>query len=405
MVEFKSVSQLDNYIKSYLTGSEYLSDFSVTGEISAYTVSSRGHAYFTIKDAEAVMGCVMFSRYIAYTSFTPTIGMKVTVTGCMDFYAPSGKLQMQVLTMKEAGKGDLHEQYKQLFERLSKEGLFAPEHKKPLPVLPRRIGVVTSASGRVISDIVNTLRKRNPYFDLLLYPASVQGENCPPEITEGINYFNEKKNVDVIIVARGGGSYEDLFGFNDERIARAVYDCEIPVISAIGHEPDYTIIDYVADLRAATPTAAAEQVMASYDDQKNMVDNLALSLDIAVNQYLGAKRNVLDMLANHKALHTPAFYAKQQLLVVDKYRSSMNTAMEAKITNLRSEQKAILGKLESLNPTNVLKRGYSYVSSADGKAVESAQSLKKGDVIGIVFADGKATGTITDTSFDDRRSS
>ena len=405
MVEFKSVSQLDNYIKSYLTGSEYLSDFSVTGEISQYIISARGHAYFTIKDAEAVMNCVMFSRYIAYTSFTPTIGMKVTVTGCMDFYAPSGKLQMQVLTMKEAGKGDLHEQYKQLFERLSKDGLFAPEHKKPLPVLPKRIGVVTSASGRVISDIVNTLRKRNPYFDLLLYPASVQGENCPPEITEGINYFNEKKNVDVIIVARGGGSYEDLFGFNDERIARAVYECGIPVISAIGHEPDYTIIDYVADLRAATPTAAAEQVMASYDDQKNMVDNLALSLDIAVNQYLGAKRNVLDMLANHKALHTPAFYAQQQLLVVDKYRSAMNTAMEAKITSLRSEQNSILGRLESLNPTNVLKRGYSYVSGADGKAVESASSLKKGDVIGIVFADGKATGTITDTSFDDRRSS
>ena len=405
MVEFKSVSQLDNYIKSYLTGSEYLSDFQVTGEISAYTVSSRGHAYFTIKDAEAVMPCVMFSRYLSYVSFAPAIGTKVTVTGCMDFYAPGGKLQMQVLTMKEAGKGDLHEQYKQLFERLSKEGLFAPEHKKTLPVLPRRIGVVTSASGRVISDIVNTLRKRNPYFDLLLYPASVQGENCPPEITAGINYFNEKKNVDVIIVARGGGSYEDLFGFNDESIARAVYACEIPVISAIGHEPDYTIIDYVADLRAATPTAAAEQVMASYDDQKNMVDNLALSLDIAINQFLGAKRSNLDMLANHKALHTPAFYAKQQLLIVDKYRSAMNTAMEAKVTNLRSEQKTIMGRLESLNPTNVLKRGYSYVSNADGKAVESAASLKKGDVIGIVFADGTAEGTITDTSFDNRRTS
>ena len=405
MVEFKSVSQLDNYIKSYLTGSEYLSDFSVTGEISAYTVSSRGHAYFTIKDAEAVMGCVMFSRYIAYTSFTPTIGMKVTVTGCMDFYAPSGKLQMQVLTMKEAGKGDLHEQYKQLFERLSKEGLFAPEHKKSLPVLPRRIGVVTSASGRVISDIVNTLRKRNPYFDLLLYPASVQGENCPPEVTAGVNYFNEKKNVDVIIVARGGGSYEDLFGFNDERIARAVYECEIPVISAIGHEPDYTIIDYVADLRAATPTAAAEQVMASFDDQKNMVDNLALSLDIAINSYISAKRSFLDMLANHKALLTPAFYAKQQLMVVDKYREAMKTAVEAKVTSLSGEQKQLTGRLESLNPTNVLKRGYSYVSDKDGKAVESASSLKKGDVIGIVFADGKATSEIIDTSFDDRRSS
>lgn len=405
MVEFKSVSQLDNYIKSYLTGSEYLSDFQVTGEISAYTVSSRGHAYFTIKDAEAVMPCVMFSRYLSYVSFAPAIGTKVTVTGGMDFYAPGGKLQMQVLTMKEAGKGDLHEQYKQLFESLSKEGLFAPEHKKALPVLPRRIGVVTSASGRVISDIVNTLRKRNPYFDLLLYPASVQGENCPTEITAGINYFNEKKNVDVIIVARGGGSYEDLFGFNDESIARAVYACEIPVISAIGHEPDYTIIDYVADLRAATPTAAAEQVMASYDDQKNMVDNLALSLDIAINQFLGAKRSNLDMLANHKALHTPAFYAKQQLLIVDKYRSAMNTAMEAKVTNLRSEQKTIMGRLESLNPTNVLKRGYSYVSNADGKAVESAASLKRGDVIGIVFADGTAEGTITDTSFDNRRTS
>ena len=405
MVEFKSVSQLDNYIKSYLTGSEYLSDFSVTGEISAYMVSSRGHAYFTIKDADAVMSCVMFSRYLAYASFVPAIGMKVTVTGSIDFYVAGGKLQMQVVSIKEAGKGDLHEQYKQLFDRLSKEGLFAPEHKKPLPVLPRRIGVVTSASGRVISDIVNTLRKRNPYFDLLLYPASVQGENCPPEVTAGIEYFNGKKNVDVIIVARGGGSYEDLFGFNDESIARAVFDCDIPVISAIGHEPDYTIIDYVADLRAATPTAAAEQVMASYDDQKNMVDNLALSLDIAVNQFLDAKRSRLDMLANHKALHTPAFYAQQQLLVVDRYRSQMQTVMEAKVTSLQSEQKTMQGKLESLNPTNVLKRGYSYVSDADGKAVESASSLKKGDMIGIVFADGKATGTITDTSYDDRRTS
>ena len=405
MVEFKSVSQLDNYIKSYLTGSEYLSDFSVTGEISAYTISSRGHAYFTIKDADAVMSCVMFSRYIAYASFTPTIGMKVTVTGCIDFYVPNGKLQMQVLTMKEAGKGDLHEQYKQLFEKLSKEGLFDPEHKKSLPILPKRIGVVTSASGRVISDIVNTLRKRNPYFDLLLYPASVQGENCPPEVTDGINYFNEKKNVDVIIVARGGGSYEDLFGFNDERIARAVYACGIPVISAIGHEPDYTIIDYVADLRAATPTAAAEQVMASYNDQKNMVDNLALSLDIAINSYIGAKRSFLDMLANHKALMTPAFYAKQQLMLVDKYREAMKTSMEARVTKLSGEQKQLAGRLESLNPTNVLKRGYSYVSDKDGKAVESAASLKKGDVIGIVFADGKASGEIIDTSFDDRRTS
>lgn len=405
MVEFKSVSQLDNYIKSYLTGSEYLSDFSVTGEISAYMVSSRGHAYFTIKDADAVMSCVMFSRYLAYASFVPAIGMKVTVSGSIDFYVAGGKLQMQAVSIKEAGKGDLHEQYKQLFDRLSKEGLFAPEHKKPLPVLPRRIGVVTSASGRVISDIVNTLRKRNPYFDLLLYPASVQGENCPSEVTAGINYFNEKKNVDVIIVARGGGSYEDLFGFNDESIARAVFDCAIPVISAIGHEPDYTIIDYVADLRAATPTAAAEQVMASYDDQKNMVDNLALSLDIAINQFLDARRSRLDVLANHKALHTPAFYAQQQLLVVDKYRSQMKTCMESKVTSLQSEQKNMQGKLESLNPTNVLRRGYSYVSDADGRAVESASSLKKGDMIGIVFADGKATGTITDTSFDDRRTS
>lgn len=405
MVEFKSVSQLDNYIKSYLTGSEYLSDFSVTGEISAYMVSSRGHAYFTIKDADAVMSCVMFSRYLAYASFVPAIGVKVTVTGSIDFYVAGGKLQMQVVSIKEAGKGDLHEQYKQLFDRLSKEGLFAPEHKKPLPVLPRRIGVVTSASGRVISDIVNTLRKRNPYFDLLLYPASVQGENCPPEVTAGIRYFNEKKNVDVIIVARGGGSYEDLFGFNDESIARAVYDCDIPVISAIGHEPDYTIIDYVADLRAATPTAAAEQVMASYDDQKNMVDNLALSLDIAINQFIDARRSRLDMLANHKALHTPAFFAQQQLLVVDKFRSQMKNLMEAKVTSLQSEQKSMRGELESLNPTNVLKRGYSYVSDSDGRAVESASSLKKGDSIGIVFADGKATGTITDTSYDDRRTS
>ena len=398
MYKFENVSSLNNFIRSVFADNEILSDFMLTGEISSYTVSSRGHAYFTLKDAGAVISCVIFAGYLSQVSFRPVIGDKVVVTGKIDYYTVGGRLQMIVDTMRKSGEGDLHEQYKKLFDKLEKEGLFSPEHKRPLPVLPRRIGVITSASGRVISDIVNTIRKRNPYFDLLLYPASVQGENCPREVIAGLDYFYKRHNVDVIIVARGGGSYEDLFGFNDEGIARKVYEIDIPVISAIGHDPDITILDYVADLRAPTPTGAAEYVIAVYGDQKNSVDNLSLNLDLAVSGYVNSRRNILNGLINHKALHSPTYYCRNQRVVLSGLEERLRSTMTDIVKTRRGSLDKAFSGLNNLNPKNVLKRGYSYVSSANGEAIESVRSMAKGDIIEIVFADGSASGQINEVN-------
>lgn len=398
MFDFESVSHLNGYIKQSLQDNPYLAEFSVVGEISQYTVSARDHAYFSIKDDQSVINCVIFSRNRSALKIDPQIGMKVKVTGGLDYYSAGGKLQMIATNIEDKGAGDLHEQFNKLFKKLQDEGLFDGSHKKAIPILPRRIGVVTSQSGKVISDIVNTIRKRNPHHDILLYPASVQGELCPPEVISGIKYFNETRNVDVIIVARGGGSYEELFCFNDEGIARAVYASKIPVISAIGHEPDYTIIDYVADVRAATPTAAGEMVIASYADQTKEIDNLALNLDIAINQFIDSRRKALDVYKNHKALHSPAFYAREQLAVVNGLKNQLDALSSRFVKQAQSEVNEVKVRLDALNPNNVLNRGYSYVCNSKGKAVESAKSVKKGDNVSIVLSDGTLLTEIKDIS-------
>ena len=396
MFDFDSVSRLNGYIKQSLSDNPYLADFSVVGEISQYTISARDHAYFSIKDDQCVINCVIFSRQRNALKIEPKIGMKVKVYGGVDFYSVGGKLQVIATDIEDLGSGDLHEQFNKLFKKLQDEGLFASEHKKSIPILPRRIGVVTSASGKVISDIVNTIRKRNPHYDILLYPASVQGAECPPEVISGINYFNTEKNVDVIIVARGGGSYEELFCFNDEGIARAVYASEIPVISAIGHEPDYTIIDYVADIRAATPTAAGEMVIASYEDLQKDIDNLAINLDIAINQFVDIRRKALDVYKNHKALHSPAYYAMEQQAVVRELRTKLDALAGKRVEQSRSELNQVKVRLDALNPDNVLRRGYSYVCDKDGNAIESVNKVSRGDNVNIVLSDGKLISEIKD---------
>ncbi len=394
MFDFDSVSRLNGYIKQSLNENPYLAEFSVVGEISQYTVSARDHAYFSIKDDQCVVNCVIFSRNRSQLKITPEIGMKVKIYGGVDYYAQGGRLQIIVTNIEDLGAGDLHEQFNKLFKKLQDEGLFASDHKKNIPILPKRIGVVTSASGKVISDIVNTIRKRNPHHDVLLYPASVQGAECPPEVISGINYFNKEKNVDVIIVARGGGSYEELFCFNDEGIARAVYASEIPVISAIGHEPDYTIIDYVADVRAATPTAAGEMVIASYEDQRKEIDNLALNLDIAINQFVDLRRKALDVYKNHKALHSPAYYAMEQQAVVKELRTRLEALSGKMVEQTGSDINQMKVRLDALNPENVLKRGYSYVCDKDGNAIESVNKVNVGDNVSIVLSDGTLSGEI-----------
>lgn len=416
MSSFNSVTEFINYVSEYLADNGDLSVLTVTGELSGVTIYRSGHCYFTLKDEASCVSCVMFRTYLSQLDFVPKDGMKVVLTGTVNIYGPTGKFQINAKSMRFAGKGDLKEQFNMLFLKLQQEGLFNEEHKKKIPLLPRRIGVVTSPSGAVINDIIRTLNRRNPYFDLLIYPVAVQGENCPTEVAAGIKYLDSRDDIDVIIVARGGGSYEDLFGFNSEIIARACYECTTPLISAIGHETDNVILDYVSDLRAPTPTAAAELVLPVYADMQNYINNTEIRLEMAEESVLKSKRSYLDSLKNHKALMSPMFYISeahnkvnnlvQQLIKCsDNYLISNQAVLKSYSDSLEiSEQRIILREqnrlansvnvLDSVGPLNVLKRGYAFLSDESGKVVSSCDDIKQGDKIEIYLSDGSASASI-----------
>ena len=394
MWKFDSVTALGSYIKDRVYNDPTLSSVEVTGEISKITVYTSGHAYFVLKDEESVINSVMFRSSYMNLDFTPEDGQKVVVKGRIDYYAQGGKLQLICNSMALAGQGDLFEQYKKLYAKLEKEGLFLQSAKKPLPILPRRIGVITSPKGAVIHDIVNTLRRRNPHFELTVYPSAVSGAACPPDVINGIRYFREKDRADVIIIARGGGSYEDLYGFNDEAMARAVYDCDIPIVSGIGHDNDYTILDYVADLRAHTPTAAAELVMPRLDDLQNDIENNLGSMVIAMTNKIDSSRKELDMLRNHKALYSPVAYVNNQKALLANDINRLNSSMNIIVKNARGEYSSVYSSLIALGPQNVLKRGYSIVT-VDHKAIDSVDGLSEGQDITILMSDGQAASKVT----------
>lgn len=387
MWKFDSVSALGNYIKDRVYNDPTLSSVEVTGEISKIVVYTSGHAYFVLKDEEAVINSVMFRGNYMGLDFIPEDGQMVTVKGRIDYYSVNGRLQLICNSMSLAGSGNLYEQYKKLYSKLEKEGLFLQSAKKPLPILPSKIGVITSAQGAVIHDIVNTLRRRNPHFNLVLYPSAVSGPQCPSDVISGIRYFLDKCPVDVIIIARGGGSYEDLYGFNDENLARAVYNCSIPVVSGIGHDNDYTILDYVADIRAHTPTAAAEIVMPKIEDLENDVANCRISMDIAIRNSIDARRKELDMLRNHKALYSPVAYVDKQKEQLSNLINQLNSNMNLNVRNYRGEFDSVYSSLIALGPQNVLKRGYSIVTY-NNRAVDSVDKIETGSEITINMSDG-----------------
>ncbi len=395
MFEFKTISELNRYTTGVLSSDAKLSNLAVTGEISGFKVYSSGHAYFTLKDSESQIACVMWASRVASISFRPKDGDKVTVTGFCTLYSANGKYQIQCNSMKLAGQGTLKEQLKLLYNKLNQEGIFAPEHKKPLPIRPSRIGIITSPTGAVIHDMIVKLRERNPYFDVLVYPAAVQGENCPSEAINGLDYFVQRQNVDVIIIARGGGSVEDLWGFNDETLARKVYDCPIPVISAIGHETDYTILDYAADKRSPTPTAAAEDVIATYDELQGQIDVLRDRISSKMRNYLASKRFELQSLTSNKALYSPEFSVKLKRKELDSIINSLNVSISNRISFERNQVSKYIDSLTLLGPHNVLRRGYSYVVSDEGKPVISADDLDIDSRIRINFADGYADAVVT----------
>lgn len=418
MYEFRTVSDIASYTANMLEQHSILGNFSVCGEITGLTVYNQsGHLYFSLSDRKAQINCVMFASYAARMNFKPEDGMKVKITGTASLYPRYGRFQIKVFTMQREGAGDLMEQYRLLYEKLASEGVFDAAHKKSLPMLPGRIGVITSAEGAVIHDIINTLDRRNPHYDLLIFPAAVQGEKCPPDVIAGIDYFMRHKNVDVIIIARGGGSLEELFGFNDEGIARKVYECDIPIISAVGHEVNNTLCDAAADLRAPTPTAAAELVLTAYDDFVNDIANRKLKLEMAIDNYILTRKRKLEILKNHKALYSPMFYVQKQRSLlqnltdriffsatslvnreknnIESLCNKLNVASDRKLLDRKNELSGLIDKLDSLGPVNVLKRGYSHILTDSG-SVSSVTELNIGDKVKIVFADGSADAQINE---------
>ncbi len=398
-----SVSQLNEYIKMLLEGNPNLSDLWVQGEISGAKLYASGHLYFSLKDSDSVLSAVMFRGSMAKMEFEPENGMKVLAHGRVSAYPPRGQYQFIADRMIPDGAGALAVAFEQLKAKLSAEGLFDPARKKPLPSHPRRIGVVTSPSGAAVHDIIRVAKKRCPSTEILIFPSLVQGAEAPAYLRGGIQYFNAVKDdpeqgVDLIIIGRGGGSAEDLWGFNDERLARVIVASAIPVVSAVGHEVDFTICDFVADLRAATPSAAAELALPDKEDLSRQVGALATRLWGAQTTRLRRLRTRLGQLSTAKVLTSPEGVYRLRRETLEGLSKRMNLSVSRHLTHKRQSLERAVTGLSALNPLGVLGRGYALVQNEEGKVIPAAGQLSVGDTVTLRFADGRAHAVIQDTA-------
>lgn len=389
-----SVTELNNRIKGLIDLDPVLSDLCVRGELSNYKVYPSGHHYFTLKDAESSIKCVMFKSNASRLRFRPESGMGVTVFGKVSVYPRDGAYQIYCSGMLPEGTGDLQVAYEQLKEKLSGEGLFDAAHKKPLPRFPERIAVITSSAGAAVHDIIRILRQRWPMSKVVLLPVRVQGVEAPPEIVGAIRYANEFKVADVIITGRGGGSIEDLWAFNDERVARAIFASEIPVISAVGHEPDVTIADYVADKRASTPSNAAELAVPDVNEFYDYLSSYGIRAGQAVNKQINAGRERLSALSGARVMLDPVASIDNRRIGIDHVRDRLIAAEENILNNKKRQYVKLSASLDALSPLKVLSRGYAIVSDSDETAIRSVDSLSAGDSVHLRFADGSAECTV-----------
>ena len=385
-----SVGELNEYIKGLIDGDGFLGSVAVRGELSNYKVYPSGHHYFTLKDAQSAVRCVMFRYAAGRLRFRPESGMGVVVYGRVSVYPRDGAYQLYAEAIVPEGSGDLQAAYEQLKARLEREGLFDRAHKKPIPRYPERIAVVTSSAGAAVHDIIRVLRRRWPIAEVILLPVRVQGEEAPPEIAAAIRWASANRIADTLITGRGGGSIEDLWAFNDERVARAIYDCEIPVISAVGHEPDVTIADFVADLRAATPSNAAELAAPDMDELLQAIDSARARLERAVAKKTAKCREALTSLASRRVIQSPTGFIDQRRLELDAIRLRLDAAASARLNRERQEFSRLAAKLDALSPLKVLGRGYSIALDAQGCAVKQAGQLKPGDRLRLRLAEGEA---------------
>ncbi len=386
-----SVSQLNRYIKMNFDADENLANIFISGEISNFTNHYRtGHLYFTLKDDSAAVRAVMFNSSAKRLKFMPEDGMKVIARGRVSVYEASGQYQLYVDDMQPDGVGALNLAYEQLKEKLQKEGLFSELHKKPLPPYPEKVGVITSPTGAAVRDIINVLGRRFPYAEIVFCPVLVQGEGAHLQLTDAVNLFNSERAADVIIIGRGGGSIEDLWEFNDEGLARAVYNSEIPVISAVGHETDFTICDFVADMRAPTPSAAAELAVPDANELQYALSALKNRMFLNVSSGIADRRSRLEYLTSKGALKSPDEMLSNRSQRLDTAFSKMLSSYENRIGGKKVEFISAATALSKLDPMSVLMRGFAFVSDKSGKNVYSSQALAKGDKINVRFHDGSA---------------
>lgn len=389
-----SITQLNEYIRGRMDSDPLLAQVAVRGEISNYKLYPSGHHYFTLKDEGSALRCVMFKGNAMRLRFRPENGMKIIAMGKVSVYPRDGAYQLYCTAMTMDGVGDLYAAFEQLKKKLAAQGLFDPAHKKPLPRYPGTIGIITSSAGAAVHDMLRILRKRYPLSRVRLLPVRVQGAEAPGEIAAAIGYANHYHLADLLIVGRGGGSIEDLWAFNDEQVAYAIYHSEIPVISAVGHEPDVTISDYVADLRAATPSNAAELAVPDQDALRQSLDAMANAMASSLNRQVKAARQHLMVLSASKALQGPTGYLEQRNQSVELLKNRMIAAQNQNITRAKQRYIAQISKLEAMSPLKVLTRGYSMVQTERGEVVRSVSQVSLGERIRVRLSDGTLSATV-----------
>ena len=391
-----TVTQINEYIRSMMDSDRLLNSLAIKGEISNYKLYPSGHHYFTLKDEGGALRCVMFKGNALRMKFRPENGMKVIAMGKISVFPRDGAYQLYCTGLVLDGVGDLYAAFEQLKAKLQAQGLFDPAHKQPLPKFPGTIGIVTSSAGAAVHDMLRILRKRYPLAKVLLLPVRVQGVEAPGEIAAAIRYANYYRLADLLIVGRGGGSIEDLWAFNDELVARAIYDSKIPVISAVGHEPDVTISDFVADLRAATPSNAAELAVPDQDALRQTLDAMSGAMAVAMNRRIKNARQHLSVLSGSQALQSPEGYLQQRRKSLEMLHNRLVSAENMQLSRNKQRYIAMTAKLDAMSPLKVLTRGYAMAQKENNEIVRSVTQITAGDRVQVSLADGAFTATVTD---------
>ncbi len=395
-----SITQINEYIRSAMDSDPLLGNVCVRGEISNYKLYPSGHHYFTLKDENAALKCVMFKGNAFRLRFRPENGMKIIASGKISVFPRDGAYQLYCTALTVDGIGDLHIAFEQLKKKLEAQGLFDPAHKKPIPQYPKMIGIVTSPAGAAVHDMIRILRKRFPLSKVRLIPVRVQGEEAPGEIVAAIQYANYYRLADVLIVGRGGGSIEDLWAFNEEIVAHAIFDSEIPVISAVGHEPDVTISDYVADLRAATPSNAAELAVPDQDALRQTLDSMQDAMSAAVSRKIQSARTYLRALSAGSALKGPNAYIKNRKQALYLLQNRMVSGYNRQLSTKKQRFFMYTAKLDAMSPLTVLSRGYSMATMQSGEIITSCKQVRENDLISVTVNDGVIHAVVKEQDYE-----